>query len=133
MATDDPASESIHRHDLRKGFVVIGFSIINKIPADITNDFRSLLVAIDENDIKKSFVIYDKIVETIIDNTTPPSFKAFLFLVHDCLFASPSGTPVTLPPVVDDDIVNLSPESISKARSGNKKKIETKPTEWVPW
>lgn len=150
MASDIP---------LRKELVTIGFSITSKIPREMKENFRSFLIAIDDNDILESLKKYDELAEMAnkCSGKECALSKAFLLLAYSCIYenepaASKPETVNKIPSKMtdeqfaaeidkafadvekerDDDIISIDPKAIEKAK---KKPVEDKPApgEWIPW
>jgi len=77
---------------LRKEFVTIGFSIMDKVPAEYKEMFKSLLVAVDDDEIASMVKSYDDIVEKANSDGQPAIaiMKSFLFLFADCVLSLPN-------------------------------------------
>jgi hypothetical protein len=94
---------------LQKEFVTIGFSIMDKIPAEYKEMFRSLLIAIDDSeshpvikecydniaDIHPLLKLYSDVAEKANSDNRPliDVMKSFLLLFYSCFF-EPSEKPI---------------------------------------
>jgi len=79
---------------LRKEFVTIGFSMTNKVPDPVMAHYRSVLVAIDDDDIDNFLKNYDRIMIWLNDcndiNIKYGGMYRFLLLVYENIFMEPS-------------------------------------------
>ena len=72
--------------------MTIGFFLAETIPAEIANDFRSLLLAVDDDNGLGMLTHFNAVSDWItVQNDPSNAVKSFLFLVHECLIAPRDG------------------------------------------